>query len=78
ECGCWVIIGAQHPNSPNPAIHYATPRLRTDAKGQVEALASQFSRMVTGLVMARRKEATVIAEKLQAAEKARDDATSEV
>jgi hypothetical protein len=40
---CWLFVAAQRPNANGQFIHYASPRLRRDAKEDTKQLAQPFN-----------------------------------
>ncbi|TFK58368.1 hypothetical protein BDN72DRAFT_750738, partial [Pluteus cervinus] len=72
ETGCWILFNAQHANANNPAIHYASPKLRLEAIQDTKDLSSSFAKVTNALISTRRSDALVLAQKLQDLEKARE------
>jgi hypothetical protein len=50
-------LAAQHPNANGQFIHYASSRLRREAKDDTKELVKQFQATINTLINARRKDA---------------------
>lgn len=50
-------MAAQHPNANGQFIHYASSRLRREAKDDTKELVKQFQATINSLINARRKDA---------------------
>ncbi|KAJ3562063.1 hypothetical protein NP233_g9808 [Leucocoprinus birnbaumii] len=81
ETGCWIYFAAQHATAVTPYIHYASPRLRTEAGPELDIIHTNFSIIMKTLVMARRREVMELTleleenrERLQDAQKNAEDA----
>ena len=57
ETNGWLLVAAQHPNSTGQFIHYASSRLRREAKDDTKELVKQFQTTINSLMTARRKDA---------------------
>ena len=78
ETGCWLYFAAQHPTASAPFIHYASPRLRRDAKPQVTEIQQQLVKMFSALQTSRRQEAMELAVELAQAQDQHKEAVAEV
>ncbi|KAJ3561054.1 hypothetical protein NP233_g10432 [Leucocoprinus birnbaumii] len=84
ETGCWIYLAAQHATAVTPYIHYASPRLRTEAGPELDIIHTNFSIIMKTLVMARRREVMELTleleenrERLQDAQKDAEEAKRE-
>jgi hypothetical protein len=57
ETNSWLFFAAQHPNAAGQFIHYASSRLRREAKDDTKELVKQFQATINALMNARRKDA---------------------
>jgi hypothetical protein len=58
------MILAQHSNAKMQAIHYTSPRLRTDALQDAGSIVREFARITQALKTAKRQEAVALAMRL--------------
>ena len=62
-------MAAQHPAAIKPNLHYTSPRLRRDAKTQVNDITNQFHGLLSGLQRAQFQTALDLQIRLDQAEK---------
>jgi uncharacterized protein YbcC (UPF0753/DUF2309 family) len=72
-----LYIAAQHATATSGFTHYASPRLRREAKSQLGEIQQQFNNMSTALVTSRRREAMDLAMQLQQAQEQEKQAQAE-
>jgi len=70
-------MAAQHPNASGQFIHYASPRLRREAKSDTQHLVNQFHVVINGLISARRKDALELGKALAQANQIIQDTQAE-
>jgi phage-related minor tail protein len=69
-------LTAQHPTAIKPYLHYASPRLRRDAKAQTSSITNQFHVIMSNLHRARYQNALELQTQLSQAEQIAADATA--
>jgi phage-related minor tail protein len=69
-------LTAQHPTAIKPYLHYASPRLRRDAKAQTSSITNQFHVVMSDLHRARYQNAFELRTQLSQAEQIAADATA--
>ncbi|KAF8648451.1 hypothetical protein AX16_006278, partial [Volvariella volvacea WC 439] len=74
ETGCWLLLNAQHTNSNTASIHYASPRLCSDALTQTQELSTKFGQLTSSLITSRRLDTVALAEQVKELEAAKDEA----
>ncbi|KAJ7029207.1 hypothetical protein C8F04DRAFT_1265087 [Mycena alexandri] len=67
ETGCWLYFTAQHTSAREPFLHFASPRIRREAKAEVEDITNRFNRLFLSLIAARNQETKELHKKLLAA-----------
>jgi hypothetical protein len=72
-----LFVAAQQPNSASQFIHYTSPRLRRDAKTDMQHIINQFGILINGLTNARRREALELGKALAQATEAAEAAEAE-
>jgi hypothetical protein len=77
ETGCWLYLGGQHVTASSGFTHYASPRLRRDAKNPLAEIQQKFNAMFTALVSSRRREAVDLAMQLTQAQELQKEAETE-
>lgn len=66
QTGCWVFLGAQHPNATSGPINYTSSRLRRDAPELTGELVTEWCDLVRALLLARRTDALEVGKRLVA------------
>jgi hypothetical protein len=72
-----LFLGGQHVNASSAFTHYASPRLRRDAKSQLADIQQQFSQMAVALVTSHHREAVDLAMQLTQAQEQQKNALAE-
>ena len=70
-------MAAQHPNASGQFIHYASPRLRREAKSDTQQLVNKFNIVINGLISARCKDALELGKALAQANQTIQDTQAE-
>ncbi|KAJ3506796.1 hypothetical protein NLJ89_g6668 [Agrocybe chaxingu] len=78
KTGCWLFVGAQHPNASRQAIHYASPRLRRDGAQATDELGTSFVDLIRRITVSRQQEAFEMQQELRAAQDREKALTSDV
>jgi hypothetical protein len=73
-----MFVAAQHPNATSPFVHYTSPRLRRDAKGDAQRLVNEFQVLMNGLIHARRRDALELAKTLEKANIQKEEAEAKL
>ncbi|CAK5276916.1 unnamed protein product [Mycena citricolor] len=76
ETGCWLQLSAQHLFASGGFLHYTSPRLRKEAKPEVEKITTDLNRLYLKLIAARHQDTRAMQEKLQQAEQSQKLAES--
>ncbi|KAJ7129701.1 hypothetical protein C8R44DRAFT_85706 [Mycena epipterygia] len=64
ETGCWLFFTAQHRSAKDPFLHYASRRIRNDAKKEVEGITNDFNSLFLNLIAARHQDSKEMHKKL--------------
>jgi uncharacterized protein YbcC (UPF0753/DUF2309 family) len=72
-----LYIAAQHASASSGFTHYASPRLRREAKSQLTEINQQFNKVSAALVASRRREAVDLAMQLQQSQDQEREALAE-
>jgi hypothetical protein len=74
KTGCWLFIGAQHAAASGGTLHYASPRLKKDGRGEIGPFTTQYLQILKNIQDVRKVDVLQLQDKLMKTQQEKDAA----